>query len=350
MKPGRNLIRSLLLMLVAIPILTAAATAGPMANTGKYSDNVTNEAVLRVENSNNSSNGGYAFVGINRSKNVWRPAIYGENKGSSAGIYGRSDGWHAAAGWYEGNGGNAGVFGHNGGTGPGVYGESTKEVSGNHGVYGTTQGNWGWASGVFGKSFKSNAIGVTGWNNGSGTGVYGYSDRGTALVAKSASGNIIEAYDASPDNRRFYVANDGMVYADGSFRSGGADMAEMLPAVRGLEPGDVLIMGASGQLTHTTSPYDPAVVGVYSTEPGFVGGANSDHDSSDKIPLAIVGIVPCKVSAENGPIRVGDLLSTSSTAGYAMRASNAAAGTVFAKALGELHEDSGVISVLVMLQ
>lgn len=38
-----------------------------------------------------------------------------------------------------------------------------------------------------------------------------------------------------------------------------------------------------------------------------------------EVPLAVVGIVPCKVTTENGPILVGDLLVTSSTPGYAMK-------------------------------
>ena len=202
----------------------------------------------------------------------------------------------------------------------------------NHGVYGETQGNWGWASGVYGKAFKTNAIGVTGWNTGYGAGVYGYSEDGATMVAKTPYGNLIEAWDTSPNERRFYVSNGGDVYADGRYNSYGADVAELLPAVRGMEPGDVLVMGPDGQLTRSTSAYDPAVVGVYSTDPGFVGGVTIDEDHRGKAPLAIVGIVPCKVSDENGPIAVGSLLTTSRTAGYAMKATNAPAGTIVGKA------------------
>ncbi len=109
-------------------------------------------------------------------------------------------------------------------------------------------------------------------------------------------------------------------------------------------------MGGNRQLARSTSPYDPAVVGVYSTQPGFVGGVNVDGDNEGKVPLAIVGIVPCKVSAENGPIGVGNLLTTSHTAGHAMKATNVPAGTVVGKALGELRRGTGVIDILVMLR
>jgi hypothetical protein len=63
-----------------------------------------------------------------------------------------------------------------------------------------------------------------------------------------------------------------------------------------------------------------------------------------------VGIVPCKVSAENGPISPGDLLVTSSTPGHAMRDADPAVGTVLGKALEEMPSGTGVIKVLVTLQ
>ena len=70
----------------------------------------------------------------------------------------------------------------------------------------------------------------------------------------------------------------------------------------------------------------------------------------NEIPMAVVGIVPCKVSAENGAISPGDLLVTSSTPGHAMRDDDPRNGTVVAKALGELSSGTGIIKVLVTLQ
>ena len=78
----------------------------------------------------------------------------------------------------------------------------------------------------------------------------------------------------------------------------------------------------------------------------------------NKIPMAITGIVPCKVSDENGPIEIGDLLVTSSTSGHAMKAKAVEIGgieihrpgTVIGKALEELRSGKGVIEVLVCLQ
>ena len=66
----------------------------------------------------------------------------------------------------------------------------------------------------------------------------------------------------------------------------------------------------------------------------------------------MVGIVSCKVSAENGPIEVGDLLVTSSTPGYAMKGTDRSKmlGAVVGKALEPLREGKGVVQVLVTLQ
>jgi hypothetical protein len=65
----------------------------------------------------------------------------------------------------------------------------------------------------------------------------------------------------------------------------------------------------------------------------------------------MVGVVPVKASAENGPIHPGDLLAASSIPGHAMKADpNPAVGTVIGKALEGLDEGTGVIRMLVMLQ
>ena len=54
--------------------------------------------------------------------------------------------------------------------------------------------------------------------------------------------------------------------------------------------------------------YQASVVGVYSTKPGFLGGSADDADPTGKVPLALVGVVQVKASAEGGPIRPGDML------------------------------------------
>jgi hypothetical protein len=72
----------------------------------------------------------------------------------------------------------------------------------------------------------------------------------------------------------------------------------------------------------------------------------------NEVPLAVVGIVPCKVTAENGPIVPGDLLVTSSIPGHAMKGTDRSRmlGAVVGKALEPMQKGTGVIQVLVTLQ
>jgi hypothetical protein len=68
--------------------------------------------------------------------------------------------------------------------------------------------------------------------------------------------------------------------------------------------------------------------------------------------MAVVGIVPAKVSAQNGAIEAGDLLVSSSTPGVAMKGTdrNRMLGAIVGKAMGTLNSGKGVIEVLVTLQ
>jgi hypothetical protein len=120
------------------------------------------------------------------------------------------------------------------------------------------------------------------------------------------------------------------------------------------EPGDVLVIGVDGQgeIQKSSEPYSTMVSGIYATRPGLVGHRQSLVKGADSIPMGMVGVVPTKVSTENGPIHKGDLLVTSSTAGYAMKGTdrNRMLGAVIGKAMGDLESGNGVVEVLVTLQ
>ena len=115
-----------------------------------------------------------------------------------------------------------------------------------------------------------------------------------------------------------------------------SDIAEIFlkPRDELIEPGDVVVL--SGQDKHnlhkSEQPYDSRVAGVYSTDPGILilgpaGGIafsvnkqDPERDYSDtQVPLALAGRAPIKVTDENGPIEKGDLLTTSSSPGRAMK-------------------------------
>ena len=158
---------------------------------------------------------------------------------------------------------------------------------------------------------------------------------------------------------KFRVDSTGKGFFDGGTQTGGADFAESV-AVRGklseYEPGDLLVIerGAHRRLTLSSKPYSTLVAGIYSTKPGVLATPhNMDNKQIEQeVPLAVVGIVPCKVTAENGAIQEGDLLVASSRPGYAMKGTDRSRmlGAVVGKALEPLAEGTGVIQVLVTLQ
>jgi hypothetical protein len=145
------------------------------------------------------------------------------------------------------------------------------------------------------------------------------------------------------------------INASGTFVSG-SDFAESLPARGGkahYQAGDVLSISTTkaGQVVKSSHPFDRAVLGVYSTRPAVLGADKGGitRVGKEEIPVAITGIVPVKVTAQNGPIRPGDLLTSSSAPGRAMYAGrNPAVGTVLGKALGFLSQGQGTIRMLVM--
>lgn len=121
----------------------------------------------------------------------------------------------------------------------------------------------------------------------------------------------------------------------------------------GLVPGEVVILGRKEMLERSSRAYDTRVAGVISgagdTRPGIVLGR--DRRRQDVLPVALIGKVHCKVDASLGGIEIGDLLTTSSRPGYAMKADDRerAFGAVLGKAMCPLAEGDGMIPVLVTL-
>lgn len=123
---------------------------------------------------------------------------------------------------------------------------------------------------------------------------------------------------------------------------------------RQYEPGDVLVISSksSSDVEKSREPYSTSVAGVYATKPGVIGKRDSMAKVVDEVPMAMVGIVPTKVSTENGPIHRGDLLVTSARPGYAMKGTERSrlVGAVIGKAMGSLDSGNGTIEVLITLQ
>jgi hypothetical protein len=164
------------------------------------------------------------------------------------------------------------------------------------------------------------------------------------------------------------TANSGasMTFQDGTVQGtawsgvlSGGDYAESVNVAGGrdeYEPGDVLVIDptSEGNFLKSSAPYSTAVTGIYSTRPGVVGRRQHTARAhmNEEVPMAMTGIVPTKVSAENGPIKPGDLLVTSSKPGYAMKGTDRTQmlGAVIGKAIGHLDSGVGVIEAVVTLQ
>jgi hypothetical protein len=110
-----------------------------------------------------------------------------------------------------------------------------------------------------------------------------------------------------------------------AYRVVGADYAETYYNNTGkpILPGNVVALTGSGvsQINLTNKAYDKNVIGVVSTRPGEVIGANDGVGVPVVVGLA--GRVPVKVDTQNGPILPGDYLVPSSTPGVAMKATSA---------------------------
>lgn len=139
--------------------------------------------------------------------------------------------------------------------------------------------------------------------------------------------------------------------------TGGADLVESFDtAEESVEPGTVLVIDSerAGELTVSSEPYDCRVAGVVSGAGGISPGLRMGQEgvASGDTPVALTGRVYVKASAENGPIRPGDRLTTASTHGHAMRVTDAARadGAVIGKAMSALDQGTGLVLVLVNLQ
>jgi hypothetical protein len=133
-----------------------------------------------------------------------------------------------------------------------------------------------------------------------------------------------------------------------------ADCAEEFDFVTDLvEPGTVVVIGDDERLQPCSAAYDRRVAGVVSGAGRFRPAIVLDRRAGRTRPaVAMIGKVECKVDANYGTIRCGDLLVSSPTPGHAMRASDSAStpGAVLGKALRGLDAGTGLVPILVCLQ
>jgi hypothetical protein len=121
-----------------------------------------------------------------------------------------------------------------------------------------------------------------------------------------------------------------------------------------VEPGSVMVIDNDGGLQVSSKPYDKRVAGVISGGGNLKPAIILDKKKSQNLraPLAMLGKAYCKIDAEYSQVKVGDMLTTSSTPGHAMKATNhsKAFGAVIGKALQSLKKGKGLIPILIALQ
>jgi hypothetical protein len=265
--------------------------------------------------------------------------------GTTAGVSGISDidnGWGVYGGCQKPNG--FGVVGQADGlNGVGVRGYSNAARS--SGVSGINNADTGY--GVYGGCQKPNGYGVVGQADGlNGVGVWAISwnaQSGTGVLAVGKPAGHFE----------------GNVEVTGDITLQNADCAEDFEIIEeNVEAGTVMVLNEMGSLQPSYEEYDKKVAGIVSGARGYkpaivLDRQNSeDQNRKERMPIALMGKVYCKVDATCSPIEIGDLLTTSSTMGYAMKAEDPmkAFGAVIGKALGSIKEGLGMIPVLVTLQ
>ena len=132
------------------------------------------------------------------------------------------------------------------------------------------------------------------------------------------------------------VTSDGNVMSStsGGFYSSGADLAEYYTSQDALNKGDIVAVDGSDNqsVKLAKDPYQKDMIGVVSTDPGFIGG----QDTPDSSAIALVGRVPLNVSNENGAIIAGDRVTSGTIAGRGMRAMGA--GRVIGVAMESMDE------------
>lgn len=141
-----------------------------------------------------------------------------------------------------------------------------------------------------------------------------------------------------------------------SFRPERGGVASAWAARGEIEPGDVVVLDRDGAgMRRADRIEDPTVIGIATADAGVLFGAGDGIDgsgdgdgSTGRVGVALSGIVPCKVDADLGAIRPGDLLVASPNPGHAMRRDDPLPGTVVGKALQALDSGTGTIRVLVV--
>ncbi len=182
-------------------------------------------------------------------------------------------------------------------------------------------------------------------------------EAGTAATAYGAGGGGAASVDESTGAAGGNGASGVIVVI--SYNSTGGDLAEWYEATEDVVPGDLVSISSSSleyesyqlglsktSILEKAKPGSP-VVGVVSTIPFDVMGGDLLGASRNAKPIALAGRVPVNVSNENGPVKAGDMLTISSVAGVAMRATKS--GVTIGRALQDAECVAGLLCKVMVL-
>ena len=136
----------------------------------------------------------------------------------------------------------------------------------------------------------------------------------------------------------------------------GSDLAENFEVGPQAEPGMVVAIDPkdAGKLVLARGAYNRRVAGIVSGANNLAAGMLLPDlkEGSDSKPVALSGRVWVYADAGRFSIRPGDLLTTSTTPGHAMKVRDhrRAQGAIIGKAMSELKSGTGLVLVLVSLQ
>jgi len=147
----------------------------------------------------------------------------------------------------------------------------------------------------------------------------------------------------------FKVDSYGQVWADNGTLGAPADYAEYFYTINtDLGSGEAVCVDVENKsaVKRCLRQADNDIIGIVSTRPLIVGNAKPEYvNNKNYVKVAMLGQIPAKVSAENGPVRPGDSLTSAKQIGYIARAE--AGDSTVGVALESLDAGTGVINVLI---
>lgn len=188
--------------------------------------------------------------------------------------------------------------------------------------------------------------------------LYVYNGDGNTIFRLDESGFL--RVRNSSEETIFQVNQTGTARVNVLQITGGSDLSERFDissASGEIRPGLAVCIDADqpGELSVCDGAYNRTVAGIISgaggIDPGMVMGQEGSQ-ADGAYPVALTGRVYAWADASGGPIRPGDLLTTSGTTGHLMKVTDhgQASGAIVGKAMSSVDADSGLVLVLVTLQ